>query len=149
MAKDRNYAPFWAILKKMPGADKEAIVLQYTNGRTTSLKEMTDQEYRLMITALRCRVADGERLRAERSATLHQLQRYGIDTTDWGEVNRFCAQSRIAGKVFAKITIAEHIALQSKMRAIIAKEKRKERQDEIDRYNQQVAASACNTQLPS
>lgn len=149
MAKERNYAPFWAIINKMQGADKEDIIRQYTGGRTTSLKEMTDGEYRLMIIALNRRAGDYDKLRSARSAALKQLQRYGLDTTNWPEVDRFCLQPRIAGKRFAQLGIPDLVGLTRKLRAIIDKGERKAMQDEIDRYNQQVATSACNTQLPS
>ena len=33
-AKPDNYAAFYGLLKQMPGASKEEIVLQFTNGRT-------------------------------------------------------------------------------------------------------------------
>ena len=48
MANERNYARFYTLLKKMPGADKETLVEQYTNGRTTHLLETTQQEYNKM-----------------------------------------------------------------------------------------------------
>ena len=35
MEKGFNYARFYTLLKKMPGADKETLVSQYTDGRTT------------------------------------------------------------------------------------------------------------------
>ena len=41
MANERNYARFYTLLKKMPGADKKTLVSQYTDGRTTSLRETT------------------------------------------------------------------------------------------------------------
>ncbi|MDO4691727.1 MAG: hypothetical protein Q4A64_02515 [Porphyromonadaceae bacterium] len=149
MDKQRNYARFYALIARMQGADKESIVLQYTNGRTTSLKEMTDGEYRLMIIALGRRADGYDKLRSARSAALKQLQRYGIDTTNWAEVDRFCLKPRIAGKRFAQLGIPDLVGLTRKMRAIIDKGERKAMQDEIDQYNQQVAASASNTQLPS
>lgn len=149
MAKERNYAAFWAIINKMPRADKEVIVRQYTGGRATSLNEMTDKEYQRMIGDLNQRGVDVQKLKSARSAALKQLQRYGIDTSNWAEVDRFCQQPRIAGKRFAQLGIPDLVGLTRKLRAIIDKGNRKAMQDEIDRYNQQVAASACNTQLPS
>ena len=56
-----------------------------------------------------------------RSAALHQLQLYGVDTTNWGKVNAFCEDSRIAGKVFSELDCEELEALTTKMRAIIRK----------------------------
>ena len=55
------------------------------------------------------------------SSALHQLQLYGVDTTDWNKVNAFCAQPRIAGKAFRDLDCEELEALTRKMRAIIRK----------------------------
>ena len=78
-----NYALFYALLKSMPGASKEDLVLQWTNGRTASLKEMSEREYSLMIRQLRQQVENLEEKKKARSAVLKQFQLYGIDTTDW------------------------------------------------------------------
>ena len=48
MDKGFNYARFYALLKQLPGADKETLVEQYTGGRTTHLRQMTIKEYELM-----------------------------------------------------------------------------------------------------
>lgn len=44
-----NYAVFYGLLNRLPSSDKEAlkesIVLQYTDNRTCSLREMTLKEY--------------------------------------------------------------------------------------------------------
>ena len=48
MGTERNYARFYALLKKMPYADKATLVEQYTHGRTTHLHETTASEYRTM-----------------------------------------------------------------------------------------------------
>lgn len=40
----RDYKPFFAIIKKM-GIDKEEVVSDFTNGRTKSLRELTDKEF--------------------------------------------------------------------------------------------------------
>ena len=48
MEKGFNYARFYTLLKKMPGADKKTLVEQYTNGRTTHLHETTMLEYNTM-----------------------------------------------------------------------------------------------------
>lgn len=149
MDKGRNYARFYALLARMQGADKESIVLQYTNGRTGSLKEMTDGEYRLMIIALNRRADGYDKLRSARSAALKQMQRYGLDTTNWTEVDRFCLQPRIAGKRFSRLSIPELVGISRKVRAIIDKGERKATQQEIDRYNQRAVASACHNQRPS
>ena len=47
--KPENYAVFYSLLNRLPTSDrdalKESIVSQYTDGRTTSLREMTLKEY--------------------------------------------------------------------------------------------------------
>lgn len=113
-----NYAAFYALLKSMPGASKEDLVLQWTNGRTASLKEMSEREYTLMIRQLRQQVENLEEKKKARSAVLKQFQLYGIDTTDWDAVDRFCASPRIAGKAFRYLTIAELKTLRVKMLSI-------------------------------
>ena len=113
-----NYAAFYALLKSMPGASKEDLVLQWTNGRTASLKEMSEREYSLMIRQLRQQVENLEEKKKARSAVLKQFQLYGIDTTDWDAVDRFCCTPRIAGKPFRYLTIPELKALRVKMLSI-------------------------------
>lgn len=113
-----NYAAFYALLKSMPGASKEDLVLQWTNGRTSSLKEMSEREYTLMIRQLRQQVDNLEEKKKARSAVLKQLQLYGIDTTDWDAVDRFCCNARIAGKPFRYLTIPELKTLRVKMLSI-------------------------------
>lgn len=49
------------------------------------------------------------------------MQKMGIDTTDWAKINDFCRQPRIMGKEFRHITEEEHLGLQRKLRAIMAK----------------------------
>nr|DAM76439.1 MAG TPA: Protein of unknown function (DUF1018) [Caudoviricetes sp.] len=113
-----NYAAFYALLKSMPGASKEDLVLQWTNGRTSSLKEMSEREYTLMIRQLRQQVDNLEEKKKARSAVLKQFQLYGIDTTDWDAVDRFCCTPRIAGKPFRHLTIPELKTLRVKMLSI-------------------------------
>lgn len=113
-----NYAAFYALLKSMPGASKEDLVLQWTNGRTSSLKEMSEREYTLMIRQLRQQVENLEEKKKARSAVLKQFQLYGIDTTDWDAVDRFCCTPRIAGKPFRYLTIPELKSLRVKMLSI-------------------------------
>lgn len=113
-----NYAAFYALLKSMPGASKEDLILQWTNGRTASLKEMSEREYSLMIRQLRQQVENLEEKKKARSAVLKQFQLYGIDTTDWDAVDRFCCTPRIAGKPFRYLTIPELKALRVKMLSI-------------------------------
>ncbi|WP_215492825.1 hypothetical protein [Porphyromonas bobii] len=118
MSKRNSYASFYALLGTMPGASKEELVLQWTGGRTRSLREMTDDEYNAMIRDLRRQVECLDDKRKARSAVLRQFQLYGIDTTDWDAVDRFCCIPRIAGKPFRYLTIPELKALRVKMLSI-------------------------------
>ena len=127
----RNYSRFYAIAKSK-GIDlalyKKDLVAQFTDGRTTSLKDMKEDEYTQMCDCLqydRKRYetdADFQsRRRKARSAVLNRIQRLGIDTTDFSKVDNFCLDRRIAGKVFGSLTIDELNALVPKLEAMIRK----------------------------
>ena len=126
MAGERNYARFYMLLKQLPHADKDTLVWQYTQGRTKSLRETSKWEYDDME-----RVVNNNNkaalkqtaLRKARSAVLHQLQIYGLDTTDWATVDAFCKNPRIAGKPFRKLTIEDLNEVNKKIRVIIKKQK--------------------------
>ena len=128
MANERNYARFYTLLKKMPGTDKETLVEQYTNGRTTSLRETTRQEYDRMCRDMECETGYDEfvegirrQLRRKRSEVLKLMQQLGVDTTDWNRVDAFCEDVRIAGKAFRHISIDELEAIAVKLRTIARK----------------------------
>ncbi len=126
-----NFARFYGILKasynfasKELGNDfKEDVVSQFTNGRTTSLREMTKKEYDTMCDKLEeatdrlLRTAKDVQ-RQHRSKCLRLMQKIGIDTTDWTRINAFCEDPRIAGKVFAKLSNDELEQLSVKLRSI-------------------------------
>ena len=123
--KGFNYARFYTLLKKLPGADKETLVAQYTDGRTTSLRETTRQEYDRMCRDMERETGYDEfvegirrQLRRKRSEVLKLMQQLGVDTTNWDRVNAFCTDARIAGKLFRKISIDELEELAVKLRAI-------------------------------
>ena len=145
MLKRESYAVFFALLKRMPGATKEDLVDQWTGGRTSSLKEMTDREYNQMISALRSQVDNLEEKKKARSAVLKQFQLYGIDTTDWEAVDRFCSNARIAGKPFRYLTTPELKVLRVKMLSIRNKA---ERVDEAKR-RLEIAETQTKGQMPS
>ena len=120
-----NYARFYALLKKLPGADKETLVWQYTKGRTTHLHLMTAGEYRSMCDDMERAAGYDERRKAwrmemkrKRSAVLHQMQLLGVDTADWGRVDKFCLDKRIAGRMFRDLDGEELDALLVKLRII-------------------------------
>ena len=128
MTHERNYARFYTLLKKMPGADKETLVSQYTDGRTTSLRETTRQEYDRMCRDMERETGYDEfvegirrQLRRRRSEVLKLMQQLGIDTTNWNRVDAFCKDVRIAGKAFRHISIDELEALAVKLRTIARK----------------------------
>ena len=123
-----NYARFYALLKRLPGADKETLVYQYTDGRTTHLRQMEPDEYDRMCRRMEQVAGYEERREArrretkkKRSACLKLMQQMGIDTTDWARVNDFCVNPRIAGKPFARIRPEELDRLAAKLRSIMRK----------------------------
>lgn len=134
--RTRNYARFYVLLSRMPTADKEelksALVRQFTEGRTDSLREMSDKEYTSMCDEMQRQIG-GEKareiyrqeLRRKRSAVLHLMQLMGIDTTDWNRVDAYCLNPRIGGKEFRKLTVEELELVAIKLRMIRRKEKEK------------------------
>lgn len=118
----QNYHRFYASLNRLPGGNtedmKESLVWSFTDGRTTSLKEMTQKEYDAMCSALEERTGWKEQLRKKRSVCLKLMQKAGIDTTDWQRVNAFCEDPRIAGKVFSQLSNEELEQLSVKLRSI-------------------------------
>ena len=123
--KDRSYHRFYASLNRLPGGNtedmKETLVSSFTDGRTTSLKEMTQKEYNAMCASLEERTGWKEQLRKKRSLCLKLMQKAGIDTTDWQRVNGFCRNPKIAGREFAQLGVKDLDALQVKLRAIMSK----------------------------
>lgn len=121
----RDYARFYALLRRLPGADKETLVWQFTGGRTDRLHLMTEDEYQAMCHEMERVAACDERRQAwrqemkrKRSAVLHQMQLLGVDTADWGRVDAFCRGRRIAGKAFRELDGDELDALLVKLRII-------------------------------
>ena len=121
MEKGFNYARFYTLLKKLPGADKETLVYCTTCGRTTSLREMTSKEYRELCDSMEELTDWKAQVKKARSVCLKLMQKAGIDTTDWQRINDFCRHPRIAGKVFAQLSLADLDSLQTKLRSIIRK----------------------------
>lgn len=134
MKTTRNYAEFYLLLNKLPGACtglKEDLVMQFTKGRTSSLREMNDKEYKAMCASLReTNLGIDERtfvdeIKRRRSAALLRMQQLGIDTTKWANVDNFCMNPRIAGKRFAKLTMDELAVLIPKLENILRKDDKK------------------------
>ena len=165
MGKVNNFTRFYALLKRIPGNQdglKEQLVLTYTGNRPSSLKEIKQSEYDAMCVSLQ-ETLDGNvgaaefkaRIKNHRSKVLHWLQVIGIDTTDWDRVDAYCLDSRIAGKVFRKLTIPELEALVPKLKAIArkAKEKpepiKKEKPEPVPLADQEALAFLLNLSIHS
>lgn len=119
----KHYGRFFALLRKMPYRieeyERRSMIVMATNGRTNSLREMTRAEYDGMCDYLedRCRRVTTD-LRRRRSCALHQMQKMGVDTTDWDRVDALCLNARIAGKRFAQLNEEELRALLVKLMLI-------------------------------
>lgn len=125
-----NFVRFYGVFNKLSHkGDKEELksdlVLQATNGRTESLREVTRREYEDLCSSLE-RMVNGAavqsaivaELKRQRSIALHQMQKMGVDTTDWNRINALCKDQRIAGKLFGQMTAEELAAMTVKLRAI-------------------------------
>ena len=121
MPPEFNYRQFYALLARMPYADKQTLVYQYTKGRTDHLSRMHPDEYRVMLRDIK-RVVDDEdttrEMKKRRSTVLKLMQQLGVDTTQWPCVDAFCLHPRIMGKRFCRISVDELEALAVKLRAI-------------------------------
>ncbi len=128
---DKNYAAFYALLRQLEGITKEELVLQWTNGRTDSLRAMEVNEYNAMLRAMKSETTVEAARKKARSAALKQLQRYGVDTSDWDAVDRFCSSPKIAGKKFSHLTIGELQALRRKLLSMQNKASRKQERQQL------------------
>jgi len=131
MATKGTHDKFFYLLSQMPGATKEALVWQYSSMLTTSLRkfyEKKPEEYKLMIADMEIKMAasrktytDPEKKRL-RSSILLRLQKHGVDTTHWKNVNIFLLQPRIAGKMLFEMSVPEMKALIPKLESILKKD---------------------------
>ncbi|WP_226943487.1 hypothetical protein [Pseudoprevotella muciniphila] len=121
----KSYHRFYALFNRLSGVDredmKETLVSSFTDGRTTSLREMTQKEYNAMCASLEERTGWKAQLKKKRSLCLKLMQKAGVDTTDWQRINDFCSNPKIAGRVFAQLGVKDLDALQVKLRAIMSK----------------------------
>ena len=146
----KNYKRFYALLKQNPDADKDELVMSFTEERTTSLREMTEEEFNSLCDALQYGAGQGygqksmAELKQARSAVLVRIQRLGIPTVDnWDGIDQFCLSRRIAGKRFAALTVAELRSLRTKLEMILRrgglKEVRKRDQEDESAHLQALA----------
>lgn len=137
------YGRFYALLRQLSGLPHSGgteemkcdLVERFTLGRTKSLKEMKREEYELMCNTMAGMMVNEMERRKERSRVLCQMQRMGIDTTNWERVNAFCEDARIAGKPFGKLTVTELAKLRAKLHMI-------ERHGGLEKVTKQVGAEA-------
>jgi hypothetical protein len=120
MAKKRSYTRFYALLRKNPRIDKDEMVLQFTDGRTTHLTQMTDAEYDEMVESIERATNNTQaEIRRWRSSALLRIGRLGINTIDnWDGINAFTMSPKICGKRFYDLTVAELQALVKKCEMI-------------------------------
>lgn len=125
MSKIKDYGRFYALLKKYPAIEKDDIVLQFTDGRTTHLREMELKEYLEMCDAIEGKprptmAPDIQELKRVRSSVLLRIGRLGINTIDnWAEIDQFCLSPKIAGKRFCQMDVDELQCLVKKLESII------------------------------
>ena len=123
--KQNNFGRFYCLIKGRPEIDKESVVQQFTDGRTTSLKEMYRDEYEEMCNAIEGTQSEDiyrSQLKRARSSVLLRLQRLGIRTVDnWDGIDAFCLSQKIAGKRFAALSVNELTTLIKKLETIIRK----------------------------
>lgn len=118
-----NFGRFFSAFHKLtihgePDEARRQFVLQYTAGRTDSLREMTVKEYTALCMAVESMNGGHDELKARRSIVLRLMQELGVDTTDWAQINDFCRHPRITGKEFGRLSIEELMELATKLRSI-------------------------------
>ena len=118
-----GYGRFYSAFHKLtihgePDEAKRQFVLQYTGGRTDSLKEMTRKEYNDLCTAIDGMNGTRDELKRRRSIALKLMQELEVDTTDWAQINDFCRHPRISGKAFGQLSIDELMELAKKLRSM-------------------------------
>ena len=124
MNKIKDYGRFYALLKKHPAIEKDEIVLQFTDGRTTHLREMKAAEYIEMCDTIEGKprpttAPDAQDLKRARSSVLLRIGRLGINTIDnWAEIDQFCLSPKIAGKRFCQLDVDELRDLVKKLESI-------------------------------
>ena len=118
-----NFGRFYSAFRNLkvygdPEDTKRQLVLQYTNGRTESLKEMRLKEYISLCVGIEELNGNRNELKRRRSIVLKLMQELHVDTTDWAQINDFCRHPKISGKAFRDLSIEELIELSRKLRGI-------------------------------
>ena len=118
-----NFGRFFSAYRRLqiqgdPEEIRRDLILQYTGGRTDSLKEMTRQEYTLLCEGVELMTRTRDELKKRRSIALKLMQELGVDTTDWAKVDNFCRHPRISGKRFCKLDIEDLMGLAGRLRTM-------------------------------
>jgi hypothetical protein len=140
------HARFFMLLDLIPYSNKKEMVWQHSGMLTDSLSEYyarNPEGYARMINEMQQMVNNMKKTQKPakttasaatkklRSGILHRLQKHGVDTTKWNNVNSFMENPRIAGKRLYEMTDAEMIDFIPKMESILKKDNH--HQDEIER----------------
>lgn len=122
-----RYTRFYGLIKGNDYIDKDEMVLQFTDGRTTHINEMTNAEFEEMCDMITDRKLEErnsykEKVRKARSSVLCSIGRLGINTVDnWEEINAFLMSPKIAGKLLYEMDLQELKDLKRKLEAIARK----------------------------
>lgn len=114
--------------KGISNEQKEAMLLDLTDGRTAHTNELSYKEaiylwgYLNGHTASLKPATSDQLMKRRRSGCLVTMQKIGVDTTDWNRINAYCLEPKIAGKPFADITFEELAKLREKLEKILKKE---------------------------
>lgn len=120
-----NFSRFYGLVNHPDIKDvkevKEVLVSSFTNGRTTSLHEMTEKEYEAMCKSLEKQdsgIKKDNELRKWRHTCLKLLKDVGVDTNDWSVINAYVGSKKLTGKKFNVLSVDELVALSRQLRMI-------------------------------
>lgn len=122
----RSFSRFFGLIRKVNQEDmKEALVSQFTNGRTVHLHDMTLKEYEEMCKSLEGKEASHVRfedtdLKKWRRVCLKLLKEVGVNTESWSDINRYVKSKKLAGKIFGHLSVEELMALSRQLRMVKA-----------------------------
>ncbi|MCL2290849.1 MAG: hypothetical protein FWC34_09155 [Bacteroidetes bacterium] len=110
----------------MPGCTKEELVFEWSEGGTTSLSEFYElcpTLYLEMLQTMDKAINDNVAIKKARSGVLKVMQKLGIDTTNWKDVNAYLESRKICnGKRLYHLSLKELNELRKKLEAILSKQ---------------------------
>lgn len=111
--------------------EHKAMLAQLTDGRTDKTNELTEAEANYLAGWLNGNGQETLKAKADemkqknlkfyRSAVLKRLQKMGINTSDWGRVNAFLSDRRIAGQPLYAMSVETMIKLIPKLEKLCEK----------------------------